>query len=158
MNNLGHTNIAYDIQSAVDDKHCLVAHFSVENISDVHLLSQTAKSAKTEMEVEKLEILADKGYDYSADLQKCVDAKITTYVAYPDQDYKTKEAGGNELRICNASQVDFMGNASFHRRYDCEYKNTDHEQQIENNGRRPIDLFAQKTAEVFFVQTFGNET
>lgn len=93
MNNLGHTDIAYNIQTAVDDKHCLVAHFSVENIPDIHLLSQTAIAAKTELEVETLEVLADKGYHYSAELHKCVAAGITTYVAYPDQDYKTKEEG-----------------------------------------------------------------
>jgi transposase len=93
MNNLGHTSIAYNIQSAVDEQHCLVAHFLVENISDVHLLSQTATDTKNELEVETLEVLADKGYHYSAELQKCIDANITTYVAYPDQDYKTKADG-----------------------------------------------------------------
>lgn len=92
MNNLGHTSIAYNIQSAVDEQHCLVAHFSVENISDVHLLGQTATDAKEEFQVETLEVLADKGYHYGVDLQS-VDANITTYVAYPDQDYKTKADG-----------------------------------------------------------------
>ncbi len=93
MNNMGHTDISYNIQSAVDAKHCLVPYFSVENISDVHLLSQTAVAAKEELQVETLEVLADKGYHYSAELQKCSDTNITTYVAYPDQDYKTKEEG-----------------------------------------------------------------
>ncbi|HNB54316.1 MAG TPA: IS1182 family transposase [Anaerolineales bacterium] len=93
MNNLGHTDIAYNVQSAVDDKNYLVADFSVENISDVHLLSQTATAAKAALGVETLEVLADKGYHYGAELQKCADQQITTYVAYPDQDYKTKEEG-----------------------------------------------------------------
>ncbi|HNE29798.1 MAG TPA: IS1182 family transposase, partial [Saprospiraceae bacterium] len=93
MNNLGHTDIAYNVQSAVDDKNYLVAHFSVENISDVHLLSQSAAGAKAELGVDNLEALADKGYHYGAELQKCTDNNITTYVAYPDQDYKTKEEG-----------------------------------------------------------------
>jgi len=78
MNNLGHTDIAYNVQSAADDKNYLVANFSVENISDVHLLSQTATEAKAEL---------------GAELQKCEDKRIITYVAYPDQDYKTKEEG-----------------------------------------------------------------
>jgi transposase len=93
MNNLGHTDIAYNVQTAVDDKHCLVAHFSIENIPDVHLLSQTAIAAKTALQAKTLDALADKGYHYGAELQKCVEAEITTYVAYPDQDYKTKEEG-----------------------------------------------------------------
>jgi transposase len=92
-NNLGHTDICYNVQSAVDSEHCLIAHFSVENIPDVHLLGKTAIETKAELGVDALEVLADKGYHYSAELQKCVDADITTYVAYPDQDYKTKEEG-----------------------------------------------------------------
>ena len=93
MNNLGHTDIAYNVQSAVDHKNYLVANFSVENISDVHLLSQTAAAAKTALGAETLEVLADKGYHYGAELQKCADNGIVTYVAYRDQDYKTKEEG-----------------------------------------------------------------
>lgn len=92
-NNLGHTDICYNVQSAVDSEHCLIAHFSVENIPDMHLLGKTATETKAELGVDALEVLADKGYHYSAELQKCADANITTYVAYPDQDYKTKEEG-----------------------------------------------------------------
>jgi len=92
-NNLGHTEIAYNVQSAVDDKHYLVADFSVENIPDVHLLSKTATAAKAALGTETLEVLADKGYHYGTELQKCADEGITTYVAYPDRDYKTKEEG-----------------------------------------------------------------
>ena len=93
MNNLGHTDIAYNVQSAVDDKNYLVADFSVQNVSDVHLLSQTATAAKAALGAETLDILADKGYHYGAELQKCADNQIVTYVAYPDRDYKTKEEG-----------------------------------------------------------------
>lgn len=93
MNNLGHTDIAYNVQSAVDAEHYLVADFSVENISDVHLLGKTATAAKTALGAETLEVLAGKGYHYGAELQKCADNQIVTYVAYPDQDYKTKEEG-----------------------------------------------------------------
>ena len=92
-NNLGHTDIAYNVQSAVDDKNYLVSHFSVENVSDVYLLCHSAAAVKAELGVETLEVLADKGYHYGAELQKCADHQITTYVAYPDQDYKTKEEG-----------------------------------------------------------------
>lgn len=93
MNNLGHTDVAYNVQSAVDDQNYLVADFSVENVSDVHLLSQTATAAKTALGVQQIVVLADKGYHYGAELQKCADSQITTYVAYPDRDYKTKEEG-----------------------------------------------------------------
>lgn len=93
MNNLGHTDIAYNVQSAADEKNYLVADFSVENVSDIHLLGQTASAVRTALNVETLDVLADKGYHYGAELQKCADNQITTYVAYPDRDYKTKEEG-----------------------------------------------------------------
>ena len=93
MNNLGHTDIAYNAQTAVDDKNYLIADFSVENVPDVYLLNQTATAAMSALNVETLDVLADKGYHYGAELQKCADNQITTYVAYPDQDYKTKEEG-----------------------------------------------------------------
>lgn len=92
-NNLGHTDIAYNVQSAVDDKNYLIADHSVENTPDIYLLGKTATSAKTALDTLTLEVLADKGYHYGAELQKCADEHITTYVAYPDRDYKTKEEG-----------------------------------------------------------------
>ena len=110
MNNLGHTDITYNVQSAGDEKNYLVTHFSVENVSDVYLLGHSAMAAKTELGASTLEVLADKGYHYGAELQKCADNQITTYVAYPDQDYKTKEEGfrkegfeydaGKDVYIC----------------------------------------------------------
>jgi hypothetical protein len=54
-------------------------------------MGKTATATKTALGAETLEVPADKGYHYGAELQKCADNQITTYVAYPDQDYKTKE-------------------------------------------------------------------
>jgi len=96
-NNLGHTDIVYNVQSAVDDTHCLVVDFSVEKVPDVHLLGKVATAAKVELRVETLEVLADKGYCSGAELQKCVKEHITTYVAYPEQDYKSKETGFQKI-------------------------------------------------------------
>jgi hypothetical protein len=92
-NSMGHTEIAYNVQSAVDDLNYLVADFSVENVSDIHLLGKTSGDVKEALGVKELEVLADKGYHYGLELDKCVQNGITTYVAYPDQDYKTKEEG-----------------------------------------------------------------
>ena len=92
-NNSGNVDIVYNVQSVVDDQHYLIADFSVENISDIYLLSKTTLAAKTELGVASLEVLADKGYHYGAELQKCADEGITTYVAFPEQDYKTKQKG-----------------------------------------------------------------
>ena len=96
MNNLGHVQIAYNVQSVVDSAHYLIADFAVENEPDIHLLSKTGIAAKTELgltEEDNWELLADKGYCYGRELQACAEAGITTFVAFPQQDYKTKEAG-----------------------------------------------------------------
>jgi len=119
-NNLGHVDIVYNVQSAVDDKHCLIAHFSAENQPDVHLLGKVATEAKVELGVEALEALADKGYHYGAELQKCAKEDITTYVAYPDQDYKSKETG--------FQKIDFIYDAEKDA-YTCPAK-----QQLSSNG------------------------
>ena len=105
-NNLGMVDIVYNVQSAVDDEHCLIANFSVENIMDIHLLGKTTMEAKAELAVETLEALADKGYHYGAELQKCADQNVTTYVAYPEQDYKTKEAGFQKADFAYDAQKD----------------------------------------------------
>jgi len=116
----------YNIQTAVDDQHYLVTHFSVENTPDVHLLSKTATGAQTELAAENLEVLADKGYHYGAELQKCTEAGITTYVAYPDQDYKTKEEGfrkidfeydsDNDIYICPVGE-ELTTNGTVYNKY-----------------------------------------
>ena len=96
MNNLGHVEIAYNVQSTVDSAHCLIADFAVENEPDIHLLAKTGMAAKAELGLsreDEWELLADKGYCYGRELQACAEGGITTFVAFPQQDYKTKEAG-----------------------------------------------------------------
>lgn len=105
-NNLGHVDIVYNVQSAVDDRHCLIADFSVENVPDIYLLGQATLAAKSALGVETLEALADKGYHYGAELQKCAKADVTTYVAYPEQDYKTKESGFQKIDFVYDAQKD----------------------------------------------------
>lgn len=85
----------YNVQTAVDDKHCLVAHFSIENIPDVHLLSQTAAAAKTALQAKTLDALADKGYHYGAELHKCAQAGITTYAEATDRASEQEFGAGN---------------------------------------------------------------
>lgn len=85
---------------------------------DVYLLGHCATAAKAELDAATLEVLADKGYHYGAELQKCTDNQITTYVAYPDQDYKTKEEGFRK--------EDFEYDATKDV-YICPVRSTDHE-------------------------------
>lgn len=50
INNSGHSEVAYNIVTAVDDKHKLVADFLVENIKDTTLLAQSMIACKVEFD------------------------------------------------------------------------------------------------------------
>ena len=56
--------VGYNVQTATDDKHCLVAHFEVTNQKDDHALSGVATKAQMELglnEADNLNSLAEKG-------------------------------------------------------------------------------------------------
>jgi transposase len=96
INNEGMMQIAYNVQSAVDDKHCLIVHYSVENQKDLYLLGPASKAAKEALGLgadDLLEALADKGYHSGKGLMECVQANVTTYVAFPEQGYKDRPKG-----------------------------------------------------------------
>ncbi len=64
---------AYNIQTAVDDRHHLIVSFETTNANtDQGLLDQMAEQTKGEMGVETIEALADKGYESRQDIEKCV--------------------------------------------------------------------------------------
>ena len=64
---------AYNIQTAVDDRHHLIVSFETTNANtDQGLLDQMAEQTKEEMGVETIEVLADKGYESRQDIEKCV--------------------------------------------------------------------------------------
>jgi transposase len=94
INNEGMMMIAYNVQSTVDDKFCLIADFSVENQKDVHLLAPRAISVKNEFNIiGNIDVLADKGYHSAKGLHGCAESQITTFVAYPEQAFKDKPEG-----------------------------------------------------------------
>ena len=96
LNNEGMMELAYNVQSAVDDKHSLIAHYSVENQKDLYLLSPVAIETKKALGLSKddhLNVLADKGYHSGRGLQECADEKIVTYVAFPEQSHKDRPKG-----------------------------------------------------------------
>jgi len=96
LNNEGMMELAYNVQSAVDDKHSLIAHYSVENQKDVYLLSPVAIETKKALGLGKddnLNALADKGYHSSKGLHECTEEGIVTYIAFPEQSHKDRPKG-----------------------------------------------------------------
>jgi transposase len=94
INNEGMMQIAYNVQAVVDDKHYLIADYSIENQKDLYLLSQMGASVKHELGIEgTIELLADKGYHSAQGLHECEENEIIPYVAFPDQAFKDRPKG-----------------------------------------------------------------
>jgi len=73
--------VGYNVQTAVDAKHHLiVAHEVTNNGIDRDQLTAMAKLARTEMGVDKLTAIADRGYYKSEEMLACHEAGITAFV------------------------------------------------------------------------------
>ena len=73
--------VGYNVQSAVDTKNHLILAHEVTNIgNDRAQPSNMAKQAKTILEVEKLDVLADRGYYSGREILACDEDDITTYL------------------------------------------------------------------------------
>jgi transposase len=74
-------DVCYNVQTAVDSKHKLIVHHEVTNAhTDEKYLVPMAATAKQVLEVETLEVVADKGYYSGEEIKKCEDQGIITYI------------------------------------------------------------------------------
>lgn len=79
------TDVGYNIQTVVDSTNKLITTFEVTNNSaDQGQLFNMSTKAKEIYDVKKLEVLADKGYFDSEDIDNCEKEKIIAYVSRPD--------------------------------------------------------------------------
>jgi len=73
--------VGYNVQSAVDTKNHLILTHEVTNIgNDRAQLFNMAKQAKAILEVEKLDVLADRGYYSGVEIRACDEDNIKTYL------------------------------------------------------------------------------
>jgi transposase len=85
MKTMHGTKACYNVQTAVDAKHYIIATHEVTNRpSDRGLLSHMAKKTAAVMGTKDLKVLADKGYYKSVEILACDQAGITTYVPKPE--------------------------------------------------------------------------
>jgi transposase len=88
-----HTRVAvgYNVQVAVDTKHKLIVEQQVTNqVVDMGLLTQTAEPAKEVLGVEKIAVVADRGYFKIEDIEACEKAGIEPYVPRPQRGLSVK--------------------------------------------------------------------
>ena len=76
--------VAYNVQTAVDQKHHLIVVQDVTNdVTDRAQLSPMALQAKETLGVETLKVVADKGYYHGKEIKACEDAGVEPYVPAP---------------------------------------------------------------------------
>src|SRR6266446_1477329 len=80
----GSTEVGYNVQTAVDEKHQLIVEHEVTNDPTDHAhLAEMAVRAKETLGVEQLEVVADMGYYDGAEVKQCAEAGITAYIPKP---------------------------------------------------------------------------
>ena len=85
--------VGYNVQSAVDTKHHLIVAHETTNIgTDRNQLANMAEQARTEMGVDEIEAVADRGYYDGGEIKACEDAGITVTLPKP-QTSGSKAAG-----------------------------------------------------------------
>lgn len=77
----GITVVGYNIQASVDAKNKLIAHFNTGGVNDTNALAPMAIATKEVLAVEKMDVLADKGYHTGEQIRQCEENGITTYVS-----------------------------------------------------------------------------
>lgn len=73
--------VGYSAQVATAAEHKLLVYYQATNQNDTHALHKVAQGAKQALGIEKLDILADKGYHTGNELAACAEDGMTTYVA-----------------------------------------------------------------------------
>ena len=85
--------VGYNVQTAVDTKNHLIVAHEVTNVgTDRHQLSNMAEQARTEMGVETLDAVADRGYYEGEEIKACEESGIAVTLPKP-QTSGAKAAG-----------------------------------------------------------------
>jgi hypothetical protein len=77
----GITVVGYNVQASVDAKNKLITHFDTGGVNDTNALASVAIAAKEVLQVEQMDVLADKGYHTGEQIRQCEQNGITTYVS-----------------------------------------------------------------------------
>ncbi|MDI6886286.1 MAG: IS1182 family transposase [archaeon] len=77
--------VCYNVQTTVDSKHKLILDHEVTNeVKDSNQLSTMSKRAKEILEVDELDVSADKAYYDAMEIKECIDNGITPYIPEPN--------------------------------------------------------------------------
>ena len=74
-------NVGYNIQASSDARHKLLVEYDTGSVNDTRALANMAIKTKDLLKVDRLKVLADKGYHTGAELEKCKENAITSFVS-----------------------------------------------------------------------------
>jgi transposase len=107
LNNSGHSEVAFNVISVVDDKNCLIAHLSVENVKDTSLLAASLIATKAEFDNQFAPDLYPNDYENtepnevnSFDIRTKLNEK-TTLNGLADKGFRD----GSELQKCKDHKI-----------------------------------------------------
>ena len=81
--------VGYNVQIAVDSKHCLIADFEVTNDkTDQNQLAHMAIKTQETLGANALSVVVDRGYYNSEAIKHCEEAGITIYVEPPSKPHR----------------------------------------------------------------------
>lgn len=108
-------NVGYNIQASSDGKHKMIIGLDTGDVNDTHALSDMVKISQENLKCKVGDVLADKGYHTAAELTKCEQLKVTTYVSpkasavshrfnvYPSSDFRYH--AGSDTYKCPSGEV-----------------------------------------------------
>ena len=102
-------NVGYNIQASSDAKHKLLVEYDTGSVNDTHALADMAIQTKDLLKVDELKVLADKGYHTGAEIARCQENGITSFVSpkapatkdiglYPVSDFRYDAKG--DFYVC----------------------------------------------------------
>lgn len=100
--------VGYNAQLAVDAKNKLIAADQVTNdVTDYRQLADVAIEAKANLEVQRTEVVADKGYYNASEVSRCEQNHITPFVPKADTSANTRQGlfGKSKFRYDAAKDV-----------------------------------------------------
>jgi len=74
-------HVGYNIQASSDAKNKLFVEYDTGDVNDTHALAPMAIKTMEILGVEKMDVLADKGYHTGVQLERCKENNINTFVS-----------------------------------------------------------------------------
>jgi transposase len=106
----GKMDVCYNVQTAVDAKHKLIVDFEVtNNANDMNQLTPMAEKVMETLEVEKIAVTADKGYNSASDIAAAALMGVDVHVA------------GADVQICIPAQEGEQAEITSHENGKCVY-------------------------------------